>query len=190
MKVWKVMGQATFTQAVSEVVCAKTEEEAEQLAQAQYIKEHKLKLNHCTKDWDHVVVTKREARDIPLWGLVIWQINFEDCDESHTEIFFAKSREACVSHALKLLNEWVGRHERHDSTGASTGVQCPFESSNTRSAMEILADVGTVDAFLSEQDLNSDRMTYFPGSGWDYSHYGFRLAPAFEDATWGHVAEH
>ena len=185
----KVTGTASFSMPMDEVVVAETREEAETLAAEKFKNGNKVKVGGKKHPWSDVAVEEVENRPIPLWGLVIWA-RYNDCEES-TNIFFGESREECVDKALALLNEWVEKNETTDSTGASTGVECPC-SSDTRSPMEILSDVGAIRAFLENQDLNDKSMVWFPndgGAGWDYNHFGFRLAPAFAGANWGSVAE-
>lgn len=169
-----------------ESVCAESEDEARSVAREKFIVNHTVSVRGEAKSWGDVESLDVESRAIPLWSLVCWS-RLNDC-ETRTSVFFSETREACVEKAMLMLDEWVRAHEEKDSTGASVGVSCPFSPSDKRSAMEVLADIGSVKDSLERQRLGDpceDRWCWFPvGGNWDYAHFGFKLAPAFSGANW------
>jgi hypothetical protein len=188
MKVWRVTGAASFSLPMEEVVVAETREVAEEMAAEKFRSGNTVKVGGKEMPWAEVATEAVEERSIPLWGLVIWE-RHNDCEDS-THIFFGQTRGECVDKALSKLNAWVEEHETKDSMGSSTGVRCPIDG-DSRSAMEILSDVGAIRSYLEKQDLNNSAMIWFPNDGgadWDYNHFGFRLAPAFAGANWGQVS--
>lgn len=178
-----------------ESVCAESEDEAKSVAREKFIVNHRVSIRDRDgrfitpagpdepEPWSNVESVDVESRVIPLWSLVYW-VRLNDC-ETQTNVFFSETREGCIEKAMLLLDTWVKAYEEKDSTGASVGVACPF-AGEKRSAMEVLADMGSVRDSLENFDPCEDRWCWFPGgpSGWDYNHFGFKLAPVFAGASW------